>query len=256
MRWPLILSTFITALSTLSFVCVSLIVPLSWVEIERRAGAKDTSKNYRENAKGHEYAYTFGGPSGVTREKLKPDEISANGEEMLKIPGVHADHVYEHQMLKAHQIRVHLHPDLKKEVKEIINGPENMAPVPGPINMGKGQVIKHGMAGKALKPNPARDQYTLLSYGTAKKTAQKLDEAFKNHGYDFKDKTFHNMLRTAMDNTKIVDPKSSSAGGSNTGSANANPRRTKPFVVGKQGTPLKSPARLATKKPKGTGKKK
>ena len=36
------------------------------------------------------------------------------------------------------------------------------------------------MAGKALKPKPSRDGYTLLSYGSARKTAKKLDKAFEN----------------------------------------------------------------------------
>ena len=35
------------------------------------------------------------------------------------------------------------------------------------------------MEGKALKPNKSRDQYTLLSYGSARKTAKKLDKAFE-----------------------------------------------------------------------------
>ena len=43
----------------------------------------------------------------------------------------------------------------------------------------KGQLIKHGMQGKEIKRNKARDDYALLSYGTAHKTAAKLDKALR-----------------------------------------------------------------------------
>ena len=40
-------------------------------------------------------------------------------------------------------------------------------------------MIKNAMKGKAITPKKDRDDYALLSYGTAKKTAKKLDDAFK-----------------------------------------------------------------------------
>jgi hypothetical protein len=43
----------------------------------------------------------------------------------------------------------------------------------------KGQLVKQGMQGKKIKPQKARNQYAKLSYGTAHKTAGRLDEALK-----------------------------------------------------------------------------
>lgn len=43
----------------------------------------------------------------------------------------------------------------------------------------KGQLIKHGMNGKKIKPQKARDEYAKLSYPTAQKTARRLDKALK-----------------------------------------------------------------------------
>ncbi|KAF8799723.1 hypothetical protein BYT27DRAFT_7236253 [Phlegmacium glaucopus] len=271
MRWSLILSTFITVLSMLSFVCVALVIPPSWVELEGRAGgAKASSKTYRKASEEHDYAYKFDQTGGVTREKLDAKDRPANGKKMLMIPKTDADHVFEDQMVKNHLAKHNLqldklHPDLQKEVKGIINHPQNMAPVPAGVNRGKGQVIKQGMAGKALKPKESRDQYTLLSYTTARKTAKKLDEAFENHGHDFKDKTFHNTLRNTMNNAKIMKPGDpspagssktsaaggsaggSAAGGSDTNSVKATPRR-KPIVVGSGRTkvlPIRASSRIA-----------
>jgi hypothetical protein len=268
MRWSLILST-ITVLSTLS---VALVIPSSPVDLERRAGgAKASSKTYRKNAEGHDYAYKFDHTGAVTREKLKAADRPANGKKMLKIPKTDADHVFEHQMLNNHLAKHNLqydklHPKLQHEVKGIINRPQNMAPVPAGVNRGKGQVIKNGLKGKALKPNKSRDQYTLLSYSTARKTAKDLDKAFKDHGHDFKDKTFHKTLRTTMNKAKIMKPGDPSPQGSSKGSsrrgsvsskasshhgsAKASPR--KPIVVPVGSTKRRS-ARIAAKR---TGTKK
>ena len=103
-------------------------------------------------------------------------------------------------------------------------------------------MIRHGLKGKALKPSKSRDQYTLLSYKTARKTAKNLDQAFKDvsypsnhsfifsinpwalaqHGHDFKDKTFHNTLRNTMDNAKIMKPGDPSPASSVHGSSRAS----------------------------------
>jgi hypothetical protein len=39
------------------------------------------------------------------------------------------------------------------------------------------------MKGKTLSPKETRDGYTLLSYGTARKTAKALDKAFNDVNY-------------------------------------------------------------------------
>ncbi|KAF8799704.1 hypothetical protein BYT27DRAFT_7119743 [Phlegmacium glaucopus] len=223
MRWSLILSTLLTVLSTLSFVCVALVIPPSWVELEGRAGgAKASSKTYRKASEEHDYAYKFDQTGGVTREKLDAKDRPANGKKMLMIPKTDADHVFEDQMVKNHPAKNNLqfdklHPDLQKEVKG------------SPCRCQRWR-----MAAKALKPNPIRDKYTLLSYGTARKTAKRLDETFKKHGHDFGDKTFHKTLRKTMNNAKIMDPgdpsKTSATGGSDTHSVKASPPRKRIVV--------------------------
>jgi len=274
MRWSLILSTSVFVLSTLS---VALVIPSSFVDLERRTkGAKTSSKVYRQNSQNHDYAYKFDNTGAVTREKLKPEDRPANGKKMLMIPKTDADHVFEHQMLSNHLAQhklkyENLDPKLQDKVKGILNGPHNMAPVPAGVNRGKGQVIKHGLDGKPLKPNKSRDQYTLLSYKTARKTADSLDQAFKDHGHDFKDKTFHNTLRTTMNNAKIMKPSDpspqdssssdrhssnpssdneSSKPSSKHGSVKATPRKT--FAVGSRAKPkvlpIRNSARIAAKK--------
>jgi len=271
MRWSLILSTSLTVLSTFS---AALVIPLassdSYVDLERRAGgAKASSKTYRKNSENHNYAYKFDKSGGVTRAKLKPKDRPAHGKSVLMVPKVDADHVFENQMLNNHLSKHNLkydtlHPKLKSEVKNILNDPKNMAPIPSKVNRGKGQAIKHGMKGKALKPNKSRDQYTKISYGTARNTAKELDQAFAKHGHDFKGNTFHKTLRTTMNNAKIMhpndpSPKSShhgSTAGSSSGSTHgsvrpgASPR--KPIVVGskkpKVALPPRRSARIANQR--------
>jgi hypothetical protein len=101
-----------------------------------------------------------------------------------------------------------LHPNLQKKVKEIMNGPGNMALIPASINQSvrylscwllvilhqaqsnlfqKGQLIKHGMDGKQIKRNNARDEYAKQSYSTAHKTAGELDKALKEVSLSYSD---------------------------------------------------------------------
>jgi len=221
MRWSLILSTSLTVLSTFS---AALVIP-STESLERRGnGAKASSKTYRKNSEGHDYAYKFDQTGGVSRQKLPKADRPANGKKVIMIPKTDADHVFEHQMLNNHLAKHNLkyndlHPKLKGDVKTILNNPKNMAPVPSKVNRGKGQVIKHGLEGKALKPNKSRDQYTLLSYKSARGTAKKLDKAFKDNGHDFKGNTFHKTLRNTMNSAKIMDSKNPSPKSSRRGSS-------------------------------------
>ena len=43
----------------------------------------------------------------------------------------------------------------------------------------KGQLIKHGMAGKQIRPQKVRDEYAIKSFGTAERTAKRLDKALQ-----------------------------------------------------------------------------
>ncbi|EDR06152.1 uncharacterized protein LACBIDRAFT_328926 [Laccaria bicolor S238N-H82] len=201
MRWSLILSTFIAAQFALSFAAV---IPSS-DQLQRRArlsSARVSSKAYRKNSENAHYAYKFDLAGSVTREKLKPSERHPHNQEMLMIPKTDADHIFEHQILDGYLddhglafeyvsmfIMIKLDADLQENLKRIINGPGNMAPVPAGVNRGvrllssgKGQLVKHGMKGKAIAPKKVRDEYTKVSYRTARKTAQQLDQAFKDSG--------------------------------------------------------------------------
>jgi len=212
MRWSLVLSALIAVQSTLSFVCVALPISTQSDELERRAPARRTrrapssglklaSKKYRTNSKDHPIAYHVTGLAArgkladgakVERKVLRgKGEKHGHANKLLasKAGPIHADHVFEAQMLD-HHLKKHnidfsqMHPGLQKKVKNILNHPKNMALIPGSINQSKGQLIKQGMQGKKVKPQKARDQYAKLSYGTAHKTAGKLDEALKAHpGY-------------------------------------------------------------------------
>jgi len=217
MRWSLILFTLV--LSTLS---AALVIPSESVDLERRArsgpsGAKLSSKKYRQNAQDHHHIYKFDHQTGaVTRDWLKKKDRRTSGKKLVAIPKTDADHVFEHQMLMQH-LEDHglkhddLHPGLKKDIKHILNRPGNMALVPAGVNRGKGQLIKKGMLGKALKkPKKNRDEYALHSYPTAKRTAKLLDEAFEKHGHNFGDKTLHAKLRKTMNNSGIMKPGDSS----------------------------------------------
>jgi len=275
----LILSTSLTVLSTFS---AALVIPSteSLVDLERRGnGAKASSKAYRKNSEAHNYAYKFDQTGGVSRERLSKADRPANGKAMIMIPKTDADHVFEHQMLNSHLAKHNLkyddlHPDLKKDVKAILNDPKNMAPVPARVNRGKGQLIKHGLAGKALKPNKSRDQYTLLSYNSAKKTAKKLDKAFKKNGVDFKGDTLRKTLRNTMNSAKIMDskdpsPKSSRRGstgswssgssshGSSHGSSKASPLKhlASPSKKTKVSMPPRRSTRIAVAAAKAKAKK-
>jgi len=254
MRWSLILSTFFAVQSALSFICAALVVPLPSDELEKRAptDAKASSKTYRKNSQSHPYVYKFDKTGGVTREKLKPEDRLPNGKKLIMIPNTDADHVFELQMvynrLKRNGIEFkNLDKDLKNKAKEIINGPGNVVPVPAGVNRAKGQLSKHGLAGKSIAPQKARDEYTLLSYGTAKKTAKSLDKLFKDHGYKFeKGKTFHKTLRDTMDNAKILKPGQPSPAASSRSSSRSTSLRRVPSV-GVKGFPRRSARIHATK---------
>jgi hypothetical protein len=91
------------------------------------------------------------------------------------------------------------------------------------------------MNGKIIDHKQSRDEYTLLSYGTANKTAKKLNQAFKTCVYNFKNKTFHNT------NAKPAPASlTSSSSTPNAGSLMA--------------APWHSPPRLAVKRTKMKGK--
>ncbi|KAF8959443.1 hypothetical protein BDZ97DRAFT_1394802 [Flammula alnicola] len=90
------------------------------------------------------------------------------------------------------------------------------------------------MKGKGIAPKNPRDEYALLSYRTARKTAKSLDKAFKDHKQDLKDKTFREALRTTMENAGLQ-------GSSHTHAAN----QATPKVM-----PPRRSARIAAKRTK------
>ncbi|KAF8881673.1 hypothetical protein CPB84DRAFT_1817231 [Gymnopilus junonius] len=253
MRWSLILSTLVLVQSALSFLCVALAIPPSWLALDRRtigAGPKASSKTYRKNSQKHAHAYKFDG-EGVTREKLKPEEIQANGAHMIKIPHTDADHIFELQMFKSqlddHKLRFDkLDPNLRKDVQEIINGADNVAPVPAKVNQSKGQYIKHALKGKDIKPMKTRDGYILLSYTTARRIAKRLDKVFKKHGHDFGQDTFRKKLRNTMENAKLFRPGEPSPAGSSRASSRSA-RVSDTGSVDNHSQPRHSPVRKRAK---------
>jgi len=231
MRWSLILSTFITVLSVLSFVSHALpIQPPSSVELERRgvskkpvkapgksrrpAGSinlKAPSRIYRAAGILHQDAYKFHGNGEVKQEHIEPGHRFEYGSKRLKVPGTHADHVLELQMVKQHLDQQHhiqfqnLPVDVQHKIHGIINGPQNVALVPAHINISKGQLIKHAMKGNAIIRNPHRDEYVRLSYPTAQKTAEKVDKVLVKevHGMKPGGQTLAAMLKATMHHANV-----------------------------------------------------
>ncbi|KDR81089.1 hypothetical protein GALMADRAFT_153434 [Galerina marginata CBS 339.88] len=129
------------------------------------------------------------------------------------------------KVLGAHGLKFETLPTtLQETARKIMNGPKNVAPISAGINRSKGQLIKYGMRGKAIRPNKGRDAYTLVSYAAARMTAGKLDRAFKAHNYDFKQGTFHAALRQTMNTAKILKPGDPSPRGSSRGSRSESSR--------------------------------
>ncbi|KDR69263.1 hypothetical protein GALMADRAFT_256098 [Galerina marginata CBS 339.88] len=101
MRWSLIVPTFLVVEFALSFVSVALPVPRLSHRLERRAlNAKAHSKAYRASAAAHPNLYAFDDHGGVTLKKLPRHKRLPQGQKLLRVPMLDADHIYEHQMLK------------------------------------------------------------------------------------------------------------------------------------------------------------
>ena len=174
MRWSLILSAFVTFEFVLSSICAALLVPQSLVELERR-GTKEIrkdSKTYRNNAMNHGYAYEVNSGS-ISQKSLETQKERQDwGKDMIKTSGMQAgtlhldvrllvlltfsvqivDHVYElqafmHNLEKGNGLQYqHLTPVLKKEVKDVLNSPGNMAFIPGYINQAvSSYALTHGL---------------------------------------------------------------------------------------------------------------
>ncbi|KAF8814337.1 hypothetical protein BYT27DRAFT_7179596 [Phlegmacium glaucopus] len=192
MRWSLILSTFITVLSALSFVCVALVVPSSWVELERRDSIirkiySASSTDCQANAEQHPYSY-----DGDFRKPLNQKDRAAHAAHVKKMlkegsMDMDADHIYEIQMIN-HQIRevwgLNLDVDgddqkLINQIRDIINGPGNMVLIPRNINQEKGRVITKLLKGKSTTCSGPLKKFIKLSSPTAIDTAKELTKAFK-----------------------------------------------------------------------------
>jgi len=246
MRWSLILPTTVFVLSTLSF---ALVIPSSSesVYLEKRAKGAKTS-NYRKQAPYHPYLYKFD-QSGVTREKIKNEDLPVLGKkQLIRIPNKKedADHIFEHQMLMNHLDKhglkyENLDGKLQNKVKKILNSRHNLVLVPASHNRRKGQLVKQGSKGKALKnPNEVTDQYAYLSYKSARKVAKKFDRTFKKHGYDFKEETFGKTLRDTMNNAKIMNPGDPSPEtSSNSGEGSSSDNESSKASSGHPGSPAK-----------------
>jgi hypothetical protein len=262
MRWSLFLSAFITIQATLSFVCVALPISSesSWDELERREppasnSVKASSKVYRQNALRHPHAY-FVKKDGTIQQhrhiKVPRRAIPAKWD---------ADHAFETQIynkvLKDKGLNhKNLPPELREQAKRIMNDPRNMVLIPAGINRGKGSMIKHALRGKAITPKAARNQYTLLTYPTQKKTARKLDKAFK---FDPK-RGFTAAVRKTLRDAKILKlnqpspatSRSTSRSSSRSRSSSPPPKKrgTQPMTRGRTMAQQRSPSRSRSPPPK------
>jgi len=141
-----------------------------------------------------------------------------------------ADHVYELQAFK-HNLEANgmrfgrLDKKLKKEVKDILNGPGNMAFIPTNVNQAKGRLVGEALRGKNVKPkpDPIRDKYTRLSYPTAKNTAKAVDRAFKKHGHKLRP-SFESSLDKTMRKAKILPTKKRAGSARSPGSRARKPK--------------------------------
>ncbi|KAF4611860.1 hypothetical protein D9613_004342 [Agrocybe pediades] len=180
---------------------------------KKSAQIKLPSKKYRKNAVRHDHVYIFDEAGGVTRKKVPEEEQVANGKALIKVANMHAveDHIFEAQMFYRVFLPQILHPlysnldeDIKKKAREIMNSPENVAPIPDSIDSGKAKAIGNVLEWKSVEPRPDRDQYIPLSYPTARRTAKKLDKLFQpvstqlNTGYNWE-------LRQAMNTARILE---------------------------------------------------
>lgn len=128
----------------------------------------------------------------------------------------HGDHIFELQMVKKHlTVRNGLKwgqdvpQSVIEQVTAIVNSRINVAPIDPSTNIQKGQLFKSATAGKApKKANPIRDGYVLLSYGTSKLVADKLDEVYNRNLKAAKTKNWvsaRTFLKEALDSSGILD---------------------------------------------------
>ncbi|KAK2459385.1 hypothetical protein APHAL10511_008604 [Amanita phalloides] len=218
MRWSLILSAFFTVLSLQCLLSFALVTTQNKGTLEKRMfgrgkhkDVKASSKTYRGHSFSHPHAYDFSGPS-VTHHHIPVGQRQSVFSKMFRKKKYDADHVYETQMYHntLHQqgtSHSQLPANLQDEARRIMNGPENMAPIPPSVNRSKGQLVKWGLKGKSLrKSNGLARSYSLNSYPTARHTAEELQQAFQQHGYGHQGPTFHDTLHNSMTHAGILTP--------------------------------------------------
>jgi len=161
-----------------------------------RAGHfKKSSGTYRKSAqKGPTYHRT--GRSGLVKTKT--------GSSLD--PGTHADHMVEaqtvaHAVEKAGLKKSDIHADTMHKVKDVLNGPENMAVISGPLNIKKGQHTTSKLAGGAGSSDPHVHRLMGETRDKTTAVAKKLNKVFEDGGNDV------NVLSAHMRTMKISDPK-------------------------------------------------
>ncbi|PPR03019.1 hypothetical protein CVT26_004546 [Gymnopilus dilepis] len=252
MRWSLILYVFACGQYLLSLSSCALALPVvSLVDLQERARTsflkthrtrtnllKIPSKLYRVSAEEHKYVYRFPSTGHVIRDQVEKKRRQSDGKRLLKKSD--ADHIFDLSLHKARPNPSTLHffrnlpPALHKEIRTIMNRPHNVALIPAHINRGKGQVVKHALNGKHITPKKARDDYTRISYSSAKRTARLLDEAFRKHKHPTE---LRKNLAFAMRDAKIfLHEEKSPATSASTSPANSTPEKPP------QKTPPNSPS--------------
>ncbi|KAJ3519796.1 hypothetical protein NMY22_g13033 [Coprinellus aureogranulatus] len=175
MRWSLILSVSATLFGLFTFSAYGLVIPsdldngLESRAVVKKHRAKDPlsqgSRKDRSASRFHKHKY------GVQGDKKGMKKWQA-------------DHIFEKQMVHGHLkdngLKFgNLPKKTQKQVKGIINSSHNLTPIPGGVNGSKGNKVKNAIKGKKISDRKDRGGYMKQSYPQAKKTAQRLDQAYK-----------------------------------------------------------------------------
>jgi len=150
------------------------------------------SKTYRKSSQQHHYAYKVDANAGsVSRVKLANNQRAALGAKAIVVPKTDADHILEKQLVTKHLAKHgpagqksldKLPAAAQLAVKNIVNAPGNLAPIPAGINRSKGQKVKGGIAGGSTKDNKLTQSYMAVTYPTARRVAKQIDKVYKENG--------------------------------------------------------------------------
>ncbi|TEB26644.1 hypothetical protein FA13DRAFT_1889261 [Coprinellus micaceus] len=181
MRWSLIISISATLLGLFAFSAYGLVIPVDADDgLVLRAVTKKARKPSAPRAKNP----LTQGSAKDRKESYKHRHSYAVQKDKNGMKKWQADHIHEKQMVHGHLKENGLKfgdlpKNTQKRVHGIVNGPSNLARIPGSVNGSKGNKVRNAMKGKRIKDRNDRDGYMKESYPQSKKVAQSLDSAYK-----------------------------------------------------------------------------